>query len=74
MYTPEQFYQDNLDELRKRSNGKEVVNLREVAQILGFKDARTVKKKYPFVGGYISLATLARCLTPENPMDCSIDN
>ena len=74
MYTPEQLYQDNLDELRKRSNGKEVVNLREVAQILGFKDARTVKKKYPFVGGYISLATLARCLTPENPMDCSIDN
>ena len=67
-------YQDNLNRLHEKSHGKEVLNLRETAAILGFKDIRTVKKLYPFTGGYISLATLARCLTPENPMDCKIDD
>lgn len=57
-------YQDNLARLQEKSNGKEVLNLRETALILGFKDARTVKKLYPFENGYISLATLARCMTP----------
>ena len=57
-------YQDNLARLKEKSNGKEVLNLRETAIILGFKDIRTVKKLYPFENGYISLATLARCMTP----------
>ena len=57
-------YQDNLTRLQEKSNGKEVLNLRETALILGFKDTRTVKKLYPFENGYISLATLARCMTP----------
>ncbi len=61
----EVLYRDNLKRLWERSNGKEVLNLRETAMILGFKDARTVKRLYPFTGGYISLATLARCMTPE---------
>ena len=43
-----------------------MLNLRETANILGFKDTRTVKKMFPFVDGYITLPTLARCLTPRN--------
>ena len=73
MCSQEQLFQDNLEQLRKKANGKEVLNLRETAEILGFKDIRTVKKKYPFVDGYISLATLARCLTPENPLENKTD-
>lgn len=57
-------YQDNLARLEEKANGKEILNLRETAIILGFKDTRTVKKLYPFENGYISLATLARCMTP----------
>ncbi len=60
----DEFYQDNLNMLREKAQGKEVLNLRETAEVLGFKDTRTVKKRYPFTDGYISLPTLARCLTP----------
>ena len=58
-------YQDNLKRLWEKSNGKEILNMRETAQLLGIKDTRTVKRLYPFTNGYISLATLARCMTPE---------
>ena len=58
-------YQDNLRRLWEKSNGKEILNMRETALVLGIKDARTVKKRYPFTNGYISLATLARCMTPD---------
>jgi len=64
MFSEDTLYQDNLRVLREKADGKEVLNLRETAEILGFKDTRTVKKRYPFVDGYITLATLARCLTP----------
>ena len=60
----ESLYQENLRRLMEKSGGKEMLNLRETADILGFKDTRTVKKKFPFVDGYITLATLAYCLTP----------
>lgn len=65
MYFKEQLFHDNVEQLRKKAEGKEFLNLRETANILGFKDTRTVKKKFPFVDGYISIATLARCITPE---------
>lgn len=65
MYSKEQLFQDNVEQLRKRAGGKELLNLRETAEVLGFKDARTVKKMFPFVNRYISIATLARCITPE---------
>ena len=61
----ETLYRDNLNRLLEKAGGKEVLNLQETADILGFRGTRTVKKLYPFVDGYISLATLARCLTPE---------
>ena len=48
------------------------LNLRETANILGFKDTRTVKKMFPFVDGYITLPTLARCLTPRNAENSEI--
>ena len=64
MILEERLYQDNLNMLREKANGKELLNLRETAGILGFKDTRTVKKLFPFKDGYISLAILARCLTP----------
>lgn len=70
----EKLYHDNLERLLEKSYGKEILNLRETAEILGFRDTRTVKKRYPFVDGYISLATLARCLTPEFVLDRRIEN
>ena len=69
MFLEEIMYRDNLQMLREKANGKEMLNLRETADILGFKDTRTVKKMFPFVEGYITLATLARCLTPRNVSD-----
>ena len=65
MKLKDRLYRDNLERLLEKSQGKEILNLRETAEILGFRDTRTVKKHYPFVDGYISMATLARCLTPE---------
>lgn len=65
MYSEEQLFQDNINQLREKAQGKEFLNLRETANILGFRDTRTVKKKFPFVNGYISIATLARCITPD---------
>ena len=67
MFLEEIMYRDNLQMLREKADGKEMLNLRETANILGFKDTRTVKKMFPFVDGYITLATLARCLTPRDP-------
>jgi len=69
----DKLYRDNLERLLEKSNGKEILNLRETAEILGFRDTRTVKKRYPFVDGYISLATLARCLTPEFSANCRVE-
>ena len=56
-------YRDNLERFREKTNGKELLNLRETAALLGLKDPRTVKKMFPFVNGYITIATLARCVT-----------
>ena len=69
MLLEERLYQDNLDMLREKANGKELLNLRETADILGFKDTRTVKRRFPFKDGYISLTNLARCMTPGTPKE-----
>lgn len=69
----DKLYRDNLERLLEKSQGKEILNLRETAEILGFRDARTVKKRYPFVDGYISIATLARCLTPDFCVNHRVD-
>ena len=47
----DRIYRDNLSRLQEKADGKEVLNLRETAKILGFRDVRTVKKLYPFVNG-----------------------
>lgn len=57
-------YHDNLNRFREKTNGKELLNMRETAILLGLKDTRTVKKMFPFVNGYITISTLARCVTP----------
>lgn len=57
-------YHDNLNRFREKANGKELLNMRETAILLGLKDTRTVKKMFPFVNGYITISTLARCVTP----------
>lgn len=40
---------------------KELLNVCDVARFAGL-DPRTVKKRYPFTNGYITVATLARAL------------
>ena len=61
-------YQENLERLTKQANGKMMLNLRETANLLGFKDTRTAKRRFPFVNGYITLATLAHYL-PQTEKD-----
>ena len=61
----ETLYQDNLERICEKTHGKECLNMNEVAEILGCRDIRTVKKRFPFTDGYITVATLARLLTPE---------
>lgn len=64
-YFRETLYQCNLKALQEKANGKELLNLRETATLLGFKDTRAVKKMFPFINGYISVPTLALYVTPD---------
>lgn len=58
-------YEDNLIRLKNYFPAAEVLSAKEVSNWAG-KDVRTVKKLFPFsASGYISLATLARSLSPR---------
>lgn len=58
-----EYYRDNLEQILKFTGGKHLLNLQEVCYFTGIADRRTIKKRYPFSDGYISAATLARCMT-----------
>lgn len=58
-----EYYRDNLEQILLFTGGKHLLNLQEVCKFTGIIDRRTVKKRYPFSDGYISAATLARCMT-----------
>lgn len=59
-----EFYRDNLEQVLKFTNGKHLLNKKEVCAFTGILDIRTVNKHFPFSeSGYISAATLARCMS-----------
>lgn len=56
-------YRENLEDILAFSGGRRLLALSEVRAYTGFKDDRTLKRRYPFKDGYISAATLAKCLS-----------
>ena len=56
-------YRENLQDVLEFSNGRRLLSLKEVKQYTGLKDDRSVKRRYPFKDGFISAATLAKCLS-----------
>ena len=49
--------------IRENSQNRRMLSVKEVMEYTGFADARSVKRRFPFVNGYISAATLAKCLS-----------
>ena len=46
----------------KFSEGRNLLGVSEVGRFTGLVDRRTITRRYPFVNGKISAATLARCM------------
>ena len=57
-----QYYRDNLEQILKFSEGRNLLGVSEVGRFTGLVDQRAIKRRYPFIDGKISAATLARCL------------
>ena len=55
-------YRDNLEQILKFSEGRNPLGVSEVGRFTGLVDRRTITRRYPFVNGKISAATLARCM------------
>lgn len=59
----EQFaYRENLEQILQFSGGRNLLSITEVGRFTGLVDQRAIKRRYPFINGKISAATLARCL------------
>lgn len=55
-------YRNNLEQVLKYSNGRQMLTIAEVRDFTGIQHYATLHKRFPFVNGYISAATLARCM------------
>lgn len=56
-------YRDNLEQILTFTGGRQLLTVAEVRSFTGLKDARTIKRRFPyFVDNRISAATLARCM------------
>ena len=55
-------YRDNLEQILKFTEGRQILSINDVRKFTGLVDIRTIKRHFPFIDGYISAATLARCL------------
>ena len=60
-----QFYRDNLEQILAFTGGRHLLTIKDVKAFTGLADPRTVRKRFPITDGYISAATLARCLCGE---------
>lgn len=58
-------YRANLEQVLAFSSGRQMLTLGEVKQFTGIRHYTTLHKNFPFTNGYISAATLARCLCGE---------
>lgn len=55
-------YRDNLEQILAFSHGRNLLNIKEVLVFTGLKDYRAIHRRFTFIDGYISAATLARQL------------
>lgn len=55
-------YRNNLEQVLQFSDGRQMLTIGEVMQFTGIRHYATLHKRFPFVDGYISVATLARCM------------
>lgn len=55
-------YRNNLEQVLAFSQGRQMLTIREVMQFTGIRHYSTIHKRFPFIDGYISAATLARRL------------
>lgn len=62
-----QFYRENLESVLAHFGNKHLLSPGEVCEYTGFRDNRTVRKRFPFVDGYITAETFARCLCSAQP-------
>lgn len=55
-------YYENLEQVLTFSQGRNLLNIKEVLAFTGLKDYRAIHRRFTFVNGYISAASLARQL------------
>ena len=55
-------YRENLEQILEFSGGRNLLSITEVGRFTGLVDQRAIKRRYPFINGKISAATLARCM------------
>ena len=55
-------YRENLAQILEFSGGRNLLSITEVGRFTGLVDQRAIKRRYPFINGKISAATLARCM------------
>ena len=55
-------YRNTIEQLNRLFPGRELLTIKEVMQITGYRSVNSVKKYFPFANGRINKATLARCL------------
>ena len=55
-------YRENLEQILEFSGGRHLLSITEVGRFTGLVDQRAIKRRYPFINGKISAATLARCM------------
>jgi hypothetical protein len=55
-------YRDNLEQILTFSGGRQMLKINEVMEFTGIRHYQTIHRMFPFINGYISAATLARCL------------
>ena len=58
-------YRANMEQVLTFTGGCHLLNIKDVKSFTGIADPRTVRKRFPITDGYISAATLARCLCGE---------
>ncbi|WP_297710556.1 hypothetical protein [Dysosmobacter sp.] len=58
------YYRENLEQILKFSEGRQLLSITDVKIFCGI-DSRTAKRLFPFVENHISAATLASCLAGD---------
>lgn len=55
-------YRNDLEQVLNYSGGRQMLNMKEVMEFTGIRSYAMARKRFPFFEGYISAATLARCM------------